>query len=232
MTPLSVYGDNSFQDVAVKALNTICPCSMFALAGGLSIEGDQEVLIVRNSTRDCACYCKHRAGCNLVQRLIDNSQPTVIHESEGGNDYMPDKDEVWWNPTGPPLPAAWYEGAGGGGAAETAMRLAHELVHALRDGNGTYVDDDGDKEECAAVRGANQIRKEQGLPLRKMYSENQAVDGYDLGIKDLLPWDLQGCSCGCKDMMVTFVRSLVLGILRLAHPCRLIDTGGAQRKDQ
>jgi hypothetical protein len=213
MTHLKVVGDDGFRQDVETALDEICPCSMISVDGGTAVSGDQEWSVIGTAPPDCACYCKHRIACNLLQDVIGNDQVTWIRSSKGGNGYDWDSHTVYWNLEAPKLPSEYYEGATGY-TDDSSLRLAHELVHALRDGNDPAAGY-GDPEEFIAVRGTNQIRKEMGHPLRTHYTTDKAVLGYDVGISDMDPWDRQGCSCGCKDWLDTLLNWIVLVFRRL-----------------
>ena len=170
---VEVTPDGTFTTLVQDALRMICPCQSVAVnpaTGAVSI-----------SAMACLCYCDHRAGCNMLADLVNDSRPILIEYSSGSSGYK--DNEVWWathdvdfgdrDVCGNTLIPAW-------------LQLAHELVHARL--NSTINNED------EAVRGENQVRLERCIPMREQY-KNETVPEFREGVLDDSNRPEYGCDC-------------------------------------
>jgi hypothetical protein len=153
MSPL-VFEDTYtvFQDKMLSALGQICP--------GASIDVDENGELDLKGLPPCENYCTHRAGCNLLKRVMSDPSHPPIRLRWGTAKYIDSASEnvayrytLYW-----------------GGTEDTVALLAHELIHALHDYDKVLQGDETDEEECTSC-GENQIRCELGVPDRLEYYE-------------------------------------------------------------
>ena len=178
---LIVAGSNEFREKVRKAVASICPCYSkisFTAAGLMQFERPN------NHNAFCQCYCKHRAGCNLIDRLSNNFSTTIGETSADGSSEG--AGNVDWDPnqkTVVGMPA-------GKAGTPPFIVLAHELVHALRDHLNQPNTEQG------TVRDENQVREETlggADNIRTTYG-GEPIANPRAGALDTT--DQQDCACG------------------------------------
>jgi RHS repeat-associated protein len=141
------------------------------------------------------CYCRHRAGCNLLLDLTGGSAETVIEttgaeDEERGNQH--DSGRVKYNPD---------KSRSEGEYRPPSVGLAHELIHAHHYHTGTRHPDKTPREH-RTVRAENQIRAEmrgdaiKGGPRYKRLAPRTTYNGIAVGnpeAGDLDVTDRFGC---------------------------------------
>lgn len=166
--------DAEFPKLVQDALLKMCGCQGVAvdpMTGQVSI-----------GAMSCACYCDHRAGCNLMTDLVKDARTIPIYRSAYSSGY--EAGEVWWLP----IDEVGFsdEDVCGGTTLLASIVLAHELVHAKFDV--------GSSGEDTVVRGENQLRLERCLPMRKEY-RNESVPDFRVGVLDASNRPEYGCTC-------------------------------------
>ena len=159
-----------FEFDVLSALKAICPCLIISLDGNDGEISLKTPVLPQGGTDPefCTCYCRHKAGCNLILNLSLHSRTTKIKPSYSTNRHK--KGTVKWNPE-----------RRSGGKQENGSRerppyigLAHEMIHARHYALGTHDSTELPNrirpEEIVTVRGENQIRAEKGKPRRTHYS--------------------------------------------------------------
>ena len=169
---VEVTTDGVFTNLVQDALAEICGCQSVAV--------DPITGKVTTGPMACACYCDHRAGCNLLSDLVNDPRVISIKFSEYSSGY--DTGVVWWYTRDVDFGDL---DVCGGTLEQASIQLAHELVHARLD--STNEDD--------AVRGENQIRMERCLPMRKEYVSETVAD-FRVGVLDASNRKVNRCKCG------------------------------------
>ena len=159
--PVIVNPPRKFRQAVLAALGGICPCHDYRLnaAGVLSITPKQP------QNRFCRCYCRHKAGCNLIADLVNHRNWVPIAQTAQGNEYTPGM--LFWNPsstTGGP-------NARGDNVRPPSVGLAHELIHALDAMKGD------NHTEVETSQAENQIRHELCEPRRTRYNSDPVPRG-------------------------------------------------------
>ena len=222
MATIVIAGNNDFRNSVVGALREICPCHTYR------VQADGTVQVTGGGTGffACLCYCKHRAGCNLINDLSGHANTTRITRTAGGNSYNRGLNRVRWNPTR----RRGGRNAHGDRDRPPSVGLAHELIHAHHDNQGT-MGAPGPAEEYPTVRGENQIRRELCEPRRTHYGNtrvpNETQENIDAS-------DRRGCKCNSPFMrflaflrcllccIKLFFRRLCRRLRRLLRPDRMI----------
>jgi hypothetical protein len=167
-------------------LKEICPCREVDVGGGITAG---IVTVTLGDASDCVCLCKYPASCNLLNALDQWSESVLVIEA-AGNQYDPDDNRLFWDPT--TTDTGVDEDMCGGNEIPASLILAHEMIHAHHDQLGKSLDDLW-LEEYATVRGENQIRLEQCRPPRLTYGGQKVPQ---LTQPDIDASDPGTCACG------------------------------------
>ncbi len=127
----------------------------------------------------CSAYCDHRAGTNMLADLVGDEIAFTIWYSENSSGY--ENHEIWWYPRTVDF---GDKDVCGGTSILPYILLAHEMVHARKDS----------LDEPIAVRGENQVRLENCVPMRMDYA-GSAVADFRTGVLDASARPGYGCSC-------------------------------------
>lgn len=174
-----VDGRNTFKKKVEKALCEICPCFDIDIEKGLVRAAPptagsktssckkrlrnqpgrkREYRPGRESFYDC--YCRHRAGCNLLLDLVkpEFGETTILEvksrDQKRGNRHNANTGTVKYNPK---------RGESEGEDRPPSIGLAHELIHAHHYHTRRRTGDPypgRTREEHRTVRAENQIRRE------------------------------------------------------------------------
>ena len=182
-------------------LKNICPCFKYESGSykKLEIGGEKKKYSKLttykniNNKEFCECYCDHRAGCNLIFKLINqDGKIAILKNSElgEGSKYKPNKKTILINK----WKRRYIDTNKGKKRGKPYMKFAHELIHTLDDLEGKLDLSDGKlQEEDNAVRGANQIRKELGFNYHRTTHGDRNVPQPTKKYLDV--GDKFGCKC-------------------------------------
>lgn len=162
MSPIRVEGSEAYQEAVKVNLLRICPSL------GLTLDDDGVVHLKARPT-DCVAYHLHAVGSTLVRRLVDAPELLRIRHDGQDDKYAPCKRTVFHNAER----LCSESSISGRKICPTSVLLAHELCHALRHADNhigcPYDPSLRTIEEDWAVRGENQVRREQCEPYRTSY---------------------------------------------------------------
>jgi len=185
--------DADFQADALAALQAISPCWIYTITP----QGQVQIQSPADFEEFCRCFKQHKAGTNLIADLALLPGKTKIEPSGDGNSYDPEDNVAGFDSDS----MQGGVNADGNRDRPPAVGLAHELIHALHDRNGT-IDLDGSRtdgildEEITTVRGENQIRGELGEPMRTQYGGNDVPNHTDDSLDESNRYD---CPCPESD---------------------------------
>lgn len=198
-----IEGSKLFADEVADALKEICPCyeAEAVKAGRRSGKKFYKIKISRPDDADefCECYCKHRAGCNLIKSLATTDGWNTWIRKVKGEGSKHNQGRIGWNPN-----RKWRRRPNGTKERRPpSVALAHELVHAhsFHSGNrarGLDEDTGIENEEINATRGENQIREEMMGDNPRVAHPRTDYDGKDIPNptqKFLDDSDRENCDC-------------------------------------
>lgn len=182
----------SFQQDVLRALKRLCPCYTYELGkkvskklGGSKDKQSWFPVDIKKPEKEklCTCYCKNKAGCNLLEDIADSKTDLPItlppkkkrSRKRKGSEYDPKKNKMTYNPE----KERKIDTNLGKKKALPEMKFIHELIHALDDFNGKAEGDLTDAQARAleenAVRGTNQIRADKNLGYHRTTHKKKAV---------------------------------------------------------
>jgi hypothetical protein len=200
---IQIRGSRILRQRVVAAFGELCPCFVYTVAG------DGRVAARARAPRDdfCDCYCRHRAGCNLLSDLIADPNTVVIRTTGRGSRYDTNTRELRWNGTA----RTRVPTTAGRRGTPPSLVLGHELVHAQHHNSGTLANGTTgglSNEEINTVRGENQLRAEREPPEPQRLGHS-GLQVPNPGLPDLDATDRQGCGCGFFARILRAVRRIV-----------------------
>lgn len=206
---IRIDGTPRFRERVIAALGEICPCFEYTLAA------DGGVTARPRLPRDlfCDCYCDRRAGCNLLDDLINDRNSVTISSTQSGSRYDTNTRDLRWNPNNRPQ----VRTVQGRRATPASLVLGHELVHAQHHNAGTLADGETNgqsNEEINASRGENQLRAERRPPVPPR-THHGGLPVPNPQQPDLDDRDRQNCGCGLIDRILRAIRRFFARLFKL-----------------